>query len=196
MKIRIGQFFVSVPAPLAEFLVVQESARWARIFAALSPMDADVRQLAVQHLPAANGPLSAAALAELAGLTLEEVRGALVRLHRLLGFLAIDDDGAVTWAYPVSADQTPHRLTFETGERMTAACAADSMATPFVQGRLLNRHLSAILNTTCAQSGQALEIEIDSDFQFELRTREASPVISVPLVNFHKPGFDVIYKVL
>jgi hypothetical protein len=121
MKIRIGRFFVPVPDPLTQFLVVKESARWARIFAALSPMDAKVRQLAVQHLPAAHGPLSAAALVELAGLTFEEVRGSLDRLHRLLGFLAVDDDGAVTWAYPVSADNTPHQLTFETGERMTAA---------------------------------------------------------------------------
>ena len=121
MKIRMGRFFVSVPDSLTQFLVVKESARWARIFAALSPMDAKVRQLAVQHLPAANGPLSARALADLAGLSLEEIRGSLDRLHSLLGFLAIDDDGAVTWAYPVSADNTPHQLAFDTGERMTAA---------------------------------------------------------------------------
>ena len=29
--------------------------------------------------------------------------------------------GAVTWAYPVTVDQTPHHLTFNTGEKIYAA---------------------------------------------------------------------------
>ena len=36
-------------------------------------------------------------------------------------FLFGDEWGAVEWAYPVTAAQTPHRLAFSSGERINAA---------------------------------------------------------------------------
>ena len=36
-------------------------------------------------------------------------------------FLYRNERGEVTWAYPVTVAQTPHRLTFGSGEQVNAA---------------------------------------------------------------------------
>jgi hypothetical protein len=36
-------------------------------------------------------------------------------------FLFRNEQGSVTWAYPVTVDQTPHRVTFSSGEQVYAA---------------------------------------------------------------------------
>ena len=45
----------------------------------------------------------------------------LGELERKLFFLVRNAEGAVSWAYPVTVDRTPHRLTFSTGERLHGA---------------------------------------------------------------------------
>jgi len=42
-------------------------------------------------------------------------------LERNLFFLVRDARGDVSWAFPVTAEKTPHKLTFNTGERPHAA---------------------------------------------------------------------------
>ena len=42
-------------------------------------------------------------------------------LERNLTYLYRNPEGMVAWAYPVTVDQTPHALTFSTGERLFAA---------------------------------------------------------------------------
>jgi hypothetical protein len=115
-----GRLF-PVPGALVHWMAGKQSASWARRNARLTELQATVRILAVQHLPDSTKPLTAAALAELGGLKEADVVEALVELHRLLGFIALDSDGAVEWAYPVTVDATPHYLSFESGERMNAA---------------------------------------------------------------------------
>jgi hypothetical protein len=60
------------------------------------------------------------------------------------------------------------------------------MATPFVQGRLRQDTPTFTIETTCAQSGQPLHIEINADLQFAIAAKEASPLIFLPSVNFRK----------
>ena len=121
MKIILAGHMIPIPSPAVRYQTKRESERWSRINARLTPLEAEVRRLAVRHLPASGSPLTAQAIAEHGGFTTPEVATALEELHRKLGFLAINQEGAVTWAYPVTADGSPHHLTFETGERMTAA---------------------------------------------------------------------------
>ena len=52
------------------------------------------------------------------------------------------------------------------------------------------------LRTTCAQSGQVLEMVVDSDLQVELLTQAAKPVVSLPLIDFKKLGLEFIYDAL
>jgi hypothetical protein len=42
-------------------------------------------------------------------------------LEKNLFFLVRNEQGEISWAFPVTADKTPHQLTFSTGERLNAA---------------------------------------------------------------------------
>ena len=42
-------------------------------------------------------------------------------LEKHMTFLFRNDRGEVTWAYPVTVDETPHQVTFSTGEQLYAA---------------------------------------------------------------------------
>ena len=42
-------------------------------------------------------------------------------LEKHMTFLFRNERGAVTWAYPVTVDETPHQVTFSTGEQIHAA---------------------------------------------------------------------------
>jgi hypothetical protein len=52
---------------------------------------------------------------------LDEAQVVLEELEAQLFFLVRNDRGAVSWAFPVTVDPTPHRLIFHTGEQLYAA---------------------------------------------------------------------------
>ena len=80
-----------------------------------------VRDFAVLELPRAGAPLSPELIAERLHLSVERVNVILDELEKHMTFIFRDAQGAVTWAYPVTVDRTPHRVTFSTGERVYAA---------------------------------------------------------------------------
>jgi hypothetical protein len=80
-----------------------------------------VRDFAVRELPRVGEPLSLARIAQGTGLPLDRVGPILDELEREMTFLYRGDGEAVTWAYPVTVDRTPHHVTFSTGEQVYAA---------------------------------------------------------------------------
>ncbi len=80
-----------------------------------------VRDFAVRELPRHGSPLSPELIARELELPATRVQAVLDELERRLTFLLRDAAGAVVWAYPVSAEETPHRVSFSTGERGFAA---------------------------------------------------------------------------
>ena len=80
-----------------------------------------VRNFVVSELPRAGKALPPAAIASRLDLTLEQVIKILDDLERHLVFLFRNPQGEVAWAYPVTVDQTPHRVTFSSGEKIYAA---------------------------------------------------------------------------
>jgi hypothetical protein len=54
-------------------------------------------------------------------LPVERIIAILNELEKNLFFLLRNNQGAVTWAYPVTVEKTPHELTFSTGERLHGA---------------------------------------------------------------------------
>lgn len=80
-----------------------------------------VRRMAVLELARRGLPLPPQHFAEQLGLEGSRVIEILDELERNLFFLVRNDEGMVTWAYPVTVDRTPHRLTFSTGERLHGA---------------------------------------------------------------------------
>ncbi len=80
-----------------------------------------VRDFVVVELPRAGKALSPKTIAGRLDLPLAKVVAILDELERHLTFLYRNAEGAVTWAYPVTVDATPHRVTFGSGERVHAA---------------------------------------------------------------------------
>ncbi len=54
------------------------------------------------------------------------------------------------------------------------------MATPFVQGRLREQPVTVEIHTTCAHCGQPIELTVDGDMRYHVRTPGAAPLIFEP----------------
>jgi hypothetical protein len=80
-----------------------------------------IRDLVVRELPRYARPIPPAWITTQLGLPLERVSAILDELERGLTFLFRNPQGEVTWAYPVTVDETPHRVTFSSGEKLYAA---------------------------------------------------------------------------
>ena len=79
------------------------------------------RNFVVRELPNVGEPLSPEFIAQELNLSLSRVQVILEELEKHLTFLFRNEQGAVTWAYPVTVDNTPHHITFNTGEQIYAA---------------------------------------------------------------------------
>jgi hypothetical protein len=80
-----------------------------------------VRDFVVKELPRVGEPLSPQFIAQELRLPLAQVTDILDELEQRMTFLFRNEHGAVAWAYPVTAERTPHHVTFSTGEQIYAA---------------------------------------------------------------------------
>jgi hypothetical protein len=80
-----------------------------------------VHHFAVRELPYSGKPLSPGYIAQRLGMPVERVVLHLDELERRMTFLFRNPAGEVVWAYPVTVEETPHRITFDTGEKLYAA---------------------------------------------------------------------------
>ncbi len=80
-----------------------------------------VRDFAVRELIRSGEPLTAERIAQELQLPQERVAEVLDELERHKTFLFRDGQGAVTWAYPVTVECTPHQVSFSSGEKVYAA---------------------------------------------------------------------------
>ena len=88
----------------------------------LTPAHRLIRNFVVRELPRNHGmPLTPPHIAKSLSLDPQQVTGLLDDLEQHLFFLVRNAHGAVSWAFPVTTDHTPHRLTFSTGERIFGA---------------------------------------------------------------------------
>ncbi len=62
------------------------------------------------------------------------------------------------------------------------------MATPFVQGRLLEKDLSSTITTECAISRRPITFELDSELRYRVRPPAERPVFFIPLLDL--PNLD------
>ena len=80
-----------------------------------------VRNFVVRELPRVGVPLTPEFIAKSLTLTVAQVQALLGELEKRMTFLFRNQAGAVSWAYPVTVDPTPHRVCFDTGESLYAA---------------------------------------------------------------------------
>jgi hypothetical protein len=112
----VGRYLIPIPR-LAWQPMMRANAR--KISAGLRFMSTDhhrVRDYVVAELPRAGAPLPPETIAAALDLPIAQVREILDEFERRLTFLFRNDHGAVTWAYPVTVEETPHHAHFSTGE--------------------------------------------------------------------------------
>jgi hypothetical protein len=92
--------------------------------ARLAFMSADhhrARYFVVKELARTGAPIPPEFIAQELMLPLAQVQTILEDLEKHLLFLVRNEQGAVSWAFPITIDTTPHHLTFNTGEQVYAA---------------------------------------------------------------------------
>lgn len=110
-----------IPASLWKRDVRSEARRARARLDFMGPEHHRVRNFVVTELSRRAGPLSADTIGGALGLERERVREILDDLESHLTFLYRSDSHNVDWAYPVTAENTPHQVTFDNGERFFAA---------------------------------------------------------------------------
>ena len=80
-----------------------------------------IRYFVVRELPRIGKPIPPELISEELNMSLSKTIEILDELEKNLFFLVRNEQGDVTWAFPVTVDETPHRMTLSTGERINAA---------------------------------------------------------------------------
>jgi hypothetical protein len=80
-----------------------------------------VRYFVVEQLPKLGEPIPPSTISAHLRISPGKTARILDDLEKNLFFLVRDQRGSVSWAFPVTVDETPHRLVFHTGERLFAA---------------------------------------------------------------------------
>lgn len=116
LLIGFRRSMLPVPALLWRRLVAGNARRIAARLAFMGEAHHRVRDFVVTELPRGGRPLDVGEIAARLHLEPARVRTIVADLERHLTFLFRSRGDAVTWAYPVTVDETPHRAVFTTGE--------------------------------------------------------------------------------
>jgi len=103
----------------SDFDSVPEETRGVLSF--MTPEHHEVRNLAVTEIVKTGRPVPPEKFSQVLDLSPNKVTEILEDLEARLFFVVRNDAGCVAWAFPVTADPTPHRLSFTSGERFWGA---------------------------------------------------------------------------
>lgn len=121
LLLGVWRCMVPVPRPIWRRQVAGTAHQADARLGFMSPAHHRVRNFVVRELPRLGEPMSPEFIAQALHLPDDQVRAILDELERHMTFIFRNAQGAVVWAYPVTAAATPHHLTFSTGERINAA---------------------------------------------------------------------------
>jgi hypothetical protein len=80
-----------------------------------------VRNFVVRELPRLGRSISLSDISRALHLSRDRTTSIVEDLEKNLFFLVRGNDAEVSWAFPVTAEETGHHLVFSTGERLDAA---------------------------------------------------------------------------
>lgn len=112
IKLRAVPYLLPIPRFVARRAIASEAARMAATIAFMTPEHHAVRNFAVTEIAATGAPVSIRAIADALTLPEEKVRAIVDELESRMVFLWCGDRQAVSWAYPVTSDKTPHRIEY------------------------------------------------------------------------------------
>lgn len=116
----VGRRMVPVPEWLFHPMVQRDANKLAKR-AALEPDERRVQHFAVREIPTRREAISPEVFASELDLPLEQVSQILDELERRMTFLCRRGGEEVNWAYPVTADETPHKVRIDGGAAFSAA---------------------------------------------------------------------------
>lgn len=121
LMLGLWRYIINVPPFLWEKQIASGKRKLEQEHGSLSEECRKIHHYVVRELPINGMPLSPNSIADSLGLSVDRVVAALDHLEKRMTFLYRNQDGDVLWAYPVTVDKTPHRITFDTGENLYAA---------------------------------------------------------------------------
>jgi len=117
----LWRYVINIPPFLWQKQIAKGKKRSEKVFGSLSDEHRMIHHFVVRELPYIGKPLSPESIANRLELSADRVKDALDHLEKRMTFLYRNKNGEVVWAYPVTVDKTPHRITFSTGEQLYAA---------------------------------------------------------------------------
>lgn len=116
----VGHRMVPVPECLFRSIVRRAAGKLARR-PDLESDERRVQHFAVREIPRRREAIAPEVIAAELGLSLGEVSLILDELERRMTYLCRRGGENVTWAYPVTAEQTPHQVRIDGGAAFSAA---------------------------------------------------------------------------
>ena len=122
-KLMLGlwRHIINIPPFLWKKEIAKGKRKFEEEYGALSEEIRLIHHFVVKELPSSGKPLSPELISDRLSLHMDQVKDALDYLEKRLTFLFRNENGEVTWAYPVTVEKTPHKITFDTGEKVYAA---------------------------------------------------------------------------
>ena len=121
MLMGIGRFMIPIPQVISN-RGLEKGASGARAKAELlSEEERQVHYFVVKKMAVAKEPITAELVSEELGIEVNRVEEIIDKLEGMKTFLYRSDSKGITWAYPLSLDNTGHEITASTGERFFAA---------------------------------------------------------------------------
>ena len=121
MFMGIGGFIVPIPRTVSDKGLGKGVAGAKAKAARLSEDERKVHHFIVKKMAVVTEPITVRIVSEELGLELGMVENTIVKLEKMKTFLYRSDGPGIDWAYPLSLDNTGHRMTASTGERFFAA---------------------------------------------------------------------------
>ena len=119
--VRNGRKFIEMPRETWEKHIAQAPKDCSQILSFMTEEHHLIRYFVVRELPHIGKPIPPELISDELKMPLSMTNNILDDLEENLFFLVRNEQGEVSWAFPVTVDKTPHQLTFSTGERLNAA---------------------------------------------------------------------------
>ena len=116
----VGRRMVPVPECLFRPMVQRDAKKLAKR-PALGPDERRIQHFAVREIPRRREAIAPEVFAAELDLSLDQVSLILDELERRLTFLCRRGGEDVNWAYPVTAEETPHQVRIDGGAAFSAA---------------------------------------------------------------------------
>ena len=121
LLIGLWRFLLRIPRPIWQQEVARSVRAAQKSLAFMTTDHHKVRDFVVREMPRIAEPIPPELVARSLDMDLAHVVTLLDDLEKNLTFLYRNEHGAVTWAYPVTVERTPQRVSFSSGEEIYAA---------------------------------------------------------------------------